>query len=343
MNSIVAYTRFINSKRSLTFSGALILTLLSSILLPLSLPNPVFAYGSPFIGIIALIPLYFAIYSQDSIKKISLMGLVFGAVSTALGNFWLAFFQDFSVWTLGGAVLGYMAYNALLFPFLFAGKEKKYRPLWFAIVWTAYELLKSIGFLGYPWGLSAYSVTEIMPLIQIADMFGVYAISFIIVLANSVIAEWLNGIGSNTLRTLPFKQGITAFTAVIICLTWIYGLVSLQRDIPVVATINVVLVQNDGDGWAPGKFWNQLENTQNLTWQAVKDRPAPDLIVWSETILRYPLPDYSIYYQRNPENWPFTNFLQSLPAPLLSGGAYMIDRDNFDMINAALLFNNNAR
>ena len=79
---------------------------------------------------------------------------LFGGVSTALSSFWLMFFQGFSVWTYGGTILGYMGYNALLFPFLLGLSRigPRFRPFLLAIGWTVYEYFKSIGFLGIPVG-----------------------------------------------------------------------------------------------------------------------------------------------------------------------------------------------
>ena len=332
----------------------LLLTLASAILLPLSLPNPLFDLGSPLLGIAALVPVYIALSSLRSLRSVVWLGVLFGAVSTILGNFWLAFFQDFSIWTLGGAVVGYAIYNALLFPFLFRSLQARlpYRPLWFAALWTGYELLKSIGFLGYPWGLIAYSWNEVLPFIQIADLFGVYGISFLLVLTNAVIAEFCTTgsaaaparaiVGPDRVCTEPPRAiaGLLQITAVLAALTaaaWTYGFAAMQRDIPEIGSLDLILIQNNGDPWLPGSFWQELEHTQRLTTQALAAGPPPDLVVWSETILRYPLEESRRQYQINPRNHPFLDFLGELQQPLLTGGSYMVDAEQRDMINAALL------
>ena len=321
-------------KSPVSASVVLVLTLASSALLPLSLPNPIFSYGSPLLGIVALIPLYIAIKVTRTLRLAVYSGIVFGAFSTAFGSFWLAFFEDFSAWAIGGPVLGYMAYNALLFTFLYKAMQTRlpFRPLYFAVIWTGYELLKSIGFLGYPWGLVAYSWNEVIPFIQIADIFGVYAISFLLVLANTVLAEWLHGVRSRALIQL------TALLAVLSGITWVYGFTALQRETHLRAELDIVMVQNNGDPWAPGVFWDQLEHTQNLTLDALQHSEGnPDLIIWSESILRIPLDDQRSLYRSNPRGLPFLQFIAELPADLLTGGAYTIDSEKSDMINAALL------
>mgnify|MGYP001614290790 CR=1 FL=1 len=264
-----------------------------------------------------------------------MLGVLFGGISTVLGNFWLAFFGDFSIWTLGGATGGYLVYNALLFPFLYSGKNSQLRPIWFTVVWVAYELFKSIGFLGYPWGLVAYSWNEVLPFIQIADIFGVYGVSFVLVLANSIIAEHI--------PNRPFAIArFTAFTAILFSAVWIYGFYQMQKDIPVIAKIQTILVQNNTDTWESGIFWQQLERNERMTIEAAEQKSHTDLIVWSETLLRYPIPTYMNLYQQKPRAYPFTDFLADLPTPLLTGAAYMIDREKWDAINAAVLFTQDA-
>jgi len=58
-----------------------------------------------------------------------------------------------------------------------------------ALLWTLWEWSKSIGFLGYPWGLVAYAVQNYPRLIQIADFTGVYGLSFLLSFSSAFIAE----------------------------------------------------------------------------------------------------------------------------------------------------------
>ena len=41
-----------------------------------------------------------------------------------------------------------------------------------AAAWALYEYLKSVGFLGYPWGLVAYPLGDFLPLVQFIDTTG---------------------------------------------------------------------------------------------------------------------------------------------------------------------------
>ncbi len=130
-----------------------LLTLLSSVLLPLALPNEFvagairflglkpdesFYWGNSLLGLICIAPAFYAICASPTFKIASRLGVVFGGVSTALSNFWLMFFQGFSVWTYGGTILGYIGVTAVLFPFLrgLSRLSPRFRPFILAVGWT---------------------------------------------------------------------------------------------------------------------------------------------------------------------------------------------------------------
>ncbi len=60
-----------------------------------------------------------------------------------------------------------------------------------ACLWTALELARTYVFSGFPWSLLGYSQYLALPVIQVADITGVYGVSFLIVLVNAAIAEFI--------------------------------------------------------------------------------------------------------------------------------------------------------
>ena len=186
--------------------GSLLLVLASSVLLPLALPSEFFGaairllglspdesfyWGNAALGFICIAPVFYAVSRAPTFGFASILGLIFGGISTALANYWLMFFQGYTTWTMGGTVLGYMGYNALLFPFLrgVSRLSTRFRPFLLAMAWCVYEYFKSIGFLGYPWGLVAYPAGAFLPLIQFVDVTGIWGLSFLMALINSLVAE----------------------------------------------------------------------------------------------------------------------------------------------------------
>ncbi|MFW6234457.1 MAG: apolipoprotein N-acyltransferase [Spirochaetota bacterium] len=329
--------------------NSILLALTSGIFFPLALPNELLMFGSPVLGIVALSPLYAAFALAGERRLAVYAGIVFGAVSTAVGNFWLANFGDFSVWTLGAPIAGYIAYNWLLAIALYNLKHlhPHLRPLMFAAVWTGYEFLKSVGYLGYPWGLAAYPFANVAFMTQIADITGVYGLTFLAVYVQSVVAELALCFSRRhesayhlrpaVVRT--FRQ-LTAHGALILLLTTataLYGIVRLSDARVSGRRIRVALVQQNSDSWAFGNEEETLETLIRLSRTALADA-SPDLLIWSETSLRLPYENYAdTWYERVPSGTSFRDFLRDSPVPLLTGSPYLpADRDGVAW-NAALM------
>src|SRR5207247_5515523 len=64
--------------------------------------------------------------------------------------------------------------------------------LWGApALWVVLELARTYLFSGFPWALLGYSQYDQLPVIQIADITGVYGVSFLVVLTNILLAHVL--------------------------------------------------------------------------------------------------------------------------------------------------------
>ncbi len=306
-----------------------LLTLASSLLLPLSLPNEILRYGSTVIGVVALVPLFLVLFRASSRREASRYGALFGTVSTLLSNYWVAFFGDYSVWTLGGPVIGYAGYNYVLFGFLYeivhghrftpVSVPSEYpldlrrvpaganTPLLIAVAWTGYEFLKSVGFLGYPWGLIAYPIALIDPIAQIAEITGVWGISFLGSYLNAALAWHIHsGAHRSARRVYGFSASIREATlssssggqtsrwpasfrtprsrsplfppsvrhlctaVILLALAATFGLYRLPRIAPE-EQIDIVLVQQNIDSWKPGRFTDALEQAQSLTVERLQE------------------------------------------------------------------------
>lgn len=322
---------------------AYLFTLFSAVLLPLALPNELFVRGVPIVGLFALVPLFLALYKATSIKTALRLGALFGAVSTALANYWLAFFGEFSVWTIGGTVLGYTGYNAMLFAFLYHaihGLDRRrivpssFPPATIAIIWTGYEYLKSVGFLAYPWGLVAYPIAGWNAVAQIAELTGVWGLSFLAAFANAAIAAALLDGGGRLRRYLT-----PAAAALLIGLAATWGAIAV-RSVVSSETVTATLVQQNVDSWHPGRFADALATAQDLTLdeleRARRAGREVDLVVWSETALRRPYAPGDRYYTAEPAPLPFERFIHRAGVPLVTG-APMRAANGHDAHNSALV------
>jgi apolipoprotein N-acyltransferase len=293
---------------------------------------------------VAIAPALYAVCRAPTFGFASLLGVVFGAVSTLLANFWLSFFQGYSFWTMGGTVLGYVGLNALLFPFLrgFSRLDPRLRPFLLAAAWTAYEYFKSIGFLGYPWGLVAYPLSDITVLAQVADVAGVWGVSFLAALANALVAEVALVLGGSArgwlgARSLLGRQA--AFVAVFAAASLGYGAFRLATPIPARETARLLLVQQNIDPWEEGKArTDSTRINQGLTLEALKAAQSPvDLAVWSESSVPDVWFDSRGWFRGAQAARTMIPFAREAGVPVLFGGVGVKDYKREQFMNAAAL------
>src|SRR5206468_3353352 len=191
------------SARAHTFA----LATASGVLLTLSFPK----FGHPAFAWIALAPLLVAISSRQAFltgglephESLSLirafaLGLTTGIVYFTGTLYWitrtLAVYGDLQGWVavLVNAVL--IAYLAL-FPTIFAVVMRRLvfsygaRALAAApLVWVTTELGRTYLFTGFPWVLLGYSQVTMLPIAQLASVFGVYGVSALVASVSAAAA-----------------------------------------------------------------------------------------------------------------------------------------------------------
>ncbi len=323
----------------------LLLTLLSSVLLPLALPNELLPQGSAALGPLCIAPFLAAVMLAPTHRFALLLGVVFGGLSTLFSNFWLMFFQSYTLWTLPMVVLAYVLFNAVLAPVL-RGLSRilsaTWRPFCVAVVWAVYEYLKSIGFLGFPWGLIAYPVHRVLPLIQFADITGVWGISFLMALVNAVLAEgivrYVQAYRFPPVRTVSWLNQMAVVVCLVVVAT-VYGLVRLATPPPSEKQVRLLLVQQNTDTWSDGGFARQgLLTCQRLSVEGLAAADAkPDLIVWSETSIGGDVAKNRAVFERWPAEEPLLPFVRGLGAYLLSGSQIEVSRERFEFMNGVVL------
>jgi apolipoprotein N-acyltransferase len=327
------------------------LVLAAGIVLPLALPNEIFRTGNAALGPFCIAPIFVAVSLAPTFGAAALLGMVFGAVSTALSSFWLMFFQDFSIWTYGGTILGYAGYNALLFAFLrgFSTVSRRYRPFVFAMAWALYEYFKSVGFLAYPWGLVAYPIGDFLPLVQFIDTTGIWGLSFLAALANTLVAEWAmyawdvapplpavsrQGPTRAAWRSLLARDAV--FSVVVLACVLGYGVWRLGLPEPAGRTANLLLVQQNLDPWDSGKARaGGTRINQELTLQGIAEAGGSvDLVAWSETSVMDAYVKQGDGFDRKSSMVPFA---RQAGVPVLFGGVVVVDPRRNLFMNGAIL------
>ena len=324
------------------------LAVVSAALMTLAVPNEVFKHGLAALGFVALIPLYIAVVELPGPRSAAVVVGLFGGLQHALTSFWLWFFQDYRIWTLGSTTLAYFVVYAVLglYLWLFLDRGGAARPIAFIVLWTCFEYQKSIGFLGYPWGLIPYSLTDALPLLQIADLTGVYGVTAVLAACNAALAEILLGVGSSRKRALSRRAriGYSALAVMLVAAALGYGLARLAKPIPRVASLDAILVQQNTDPWAEGQDEDAVATCIRLAREAMAAAPRkPDIIVFSETSLMRPYTESREYYSLKPTADPLIPFIRESGTWLLTGAPVVIDWKTYEATNSVILVDPQTR
>ncbi len=317
--------------RKLTPLGFEALLLFSGIIIfALSFPSFVSDWGFPVLGFIALIPM-FALVRMSSWKLIVPYALVYGLGKYVLFNYWLAAFHPGAVF-----IAPIVSTSQLLFTFpILKAIDRAYPKYGFilqAVAFLAYEYIKTLGFVGYPYGIIGYSLYTMLPLIQISEITGVWGVSLLILLPSAylgrLLVDWYEGGLPLAKRTWSFQKPFMISYVVYFAFVLVFGLVRMHQvqSWEVARHWKTALVQHNADTWLGGfqQYQRNFRTMSRLSLEALKEAPDVDIIIWSETAF---VP--GIYWHANYRTDPqmhnlvreFETFAKDLPVPLVTGNS----------------------
>ncbi|WP_407396836.1 apolipoprotein N-acyltransferase [Treponema sp.] len=325
-----------------------------------AIANEFIPYGSPFLALFCLAPLYIALYKSKSYKESFVIFFIQVLTVHLISSYWLANFHGFAAFTLGASAAGTAFQGGLMGVLAYALpanfdrnhelKERSgtdcYLPfkrmLWFSAIWVLFEYEKSVGAMGYPWGTLSMAAYSWKLFTQIADVTGVYGISFIYAVFSSLFAEGINLISSGAQQKAieNYRQAL-CFTVALFTLSGVYGI--FQYLLPRIPEkyFNAVLVQQNVDPWESGDK-ESIEISKKLTLQGIdsflNEGKETDLVVWSEGVLAKNFPGARYFYSRFPEDESLSDFIRSKQVPFLIGGATKVNHRKRQFANSAILF-----
>jgi apolipoprotein N-acyltransferase len=161
---------------------------------------------------------------------------------------------------------------------------------------TGYPFMKPLGayqMIGFGWYFLGYTQHAFLPLIQIADLGGVYAVSFVVASVNGLLADvvmqvpevrralrWADAEVPCCAKNLAVGGGVAA---ALLAASVGYGFYRLDHapfaDGPIVSAVQGNIGQSDKMGDPDGLFHSYYW----LHHKAQSLKPTPDLIVWPET------------------------------------------------------------
>jgi apolipoprotein N-acyltransferase len=172
--------------------------------------------------------------------------------------------------------------------------------LTFPAVWTALEYFRAFFAGGFPWYFLGYTQHDFLPVIQIADVTGVFGVSFLVAVVNVVVFEWLaRGRWFRTAFAQPEDaagkvQTLILQSAVVLVAAagalgygfWRLG----QNEFTPGPRLGLVQgsldqrIRNDANDLGIKEAIETFErHFQSLSDQAAYQSPRPDLIIWPET------------------------------------------------------------
>ncbi|MBU1007388.1 MAG: apolipoprotein N-acyltransferase [Candidatus Omnitrophica bacterium] len=242
----------------------------SSLLLVFSFPN--FNFSSSFYAFVGFVPLFFALQKKSS-KESFWIAYSCGFIFYLGVLYWL-----YHVTSVGLIILClYLALYFGIFGFLFNKFAFTLYPSPFTIffipiIWTCLEWLQSHLFTGFGWASLGYTQYKNISLIQIADISGVFGVSFVIMLVNIAVYK-------------AFKRSFREimFAALILLMVFVYGEIKLDKKAEG-DSVKVSVIQGNipqGLKWDPDETEFIISRYIDLTRLSAFDKP--DLIVWPET------------------------------------------------------------
>lgn len=326
----------------------------SGLLLSIGIPNELFLLGNPFYAFICIIPYYIAIKNAMNYRQAFLLGFIQSLTTHLFSSFWLAYFKDFAIFTLGASALGTALQGAIMAFFIYLPFSRKphpykklapfsikkpfyedraFRILYFASLYTLYEWVKSTGFIGYPWGTISSAMYRWHSFTQLASITGTYGITFLTVMFDSIVAEAFCCLYDSckvhpdyrlNLFLPVINAGKTFALLFAICLFW--GNYEYTKPRIPDKTLTTVMVQQNYDPWQSSDDTMPILNSQRLTQEKVDELnklgKKPQLIVWSEGTLQRDFPKAYESYCWEPEERPLVDFIRENGVPLITGGSY---------------------
>jgi apolipoprotein N-acyltransferase len=204
------------------------------------------------------------------------------------------------------------------------------------VLWVALEFLRSFLLSGFPWAILGYSQQSQLPLIQSADLVGVYGLSFLLILTNATLARSCQALWRRNLKSVPW-QALTV-TIVLFAANLGYGFFRLSQTVDDRQKIqHTVLVQGNIEQsvkWDSAYQKATVDIYRNLSLNASLQESV-DLIIWPESATPF-------YFQ---DGGPLSDEVTAIPrktgSNLLFGSpAYEIVNRRYRYLNSAFLLSN---
>jgi apolipoprotein N-acyltransferase len=318
----------------------------SALIFALSFPSFLSQWGWFPLAFVALVPVFIVVHRAGWVRTV-LYGAFFGFASYALYNYWLGSFHPLTLVIVPPI---YSVYFLAVFPLLKAADSlfPRWGFLLQALIWVAYEFIKTQGFLGYAYGIIGFSQYLFLPLARLSSLTGVWGVSLIVVFPSAALGNSLkNGFGEFVSFVRRLRVPMLVYAAIFAGVV-IFGVLD-KADLDAAPRWKVALIQQNVDPWKGGNktYAKTLEILTRLSRNALEEDPSIDIVIWSETSF-VPAIDWHTRYRTDRVAYGLVKelreFLARQPVPFVVGnddGALAKDERGRDIrvdYNASILF-----
>ncbi len=284
------------------------------------------------LAFVALVPLMMAVEGQPPPRAFRFgfwSGFLYFAGSLSWLEYTLEHFGHLPepvAWSLICLLAFYLALYPALCCFLMAKSRLSSWPyeLKFAVFWVAMEGIRGTALTGFPWNLLGYGVGDSLLLVQLADIGGVYGLSFYLVIVNGLLFKvFFSG-------KRDFFRHRALLALLLLAAGFGYGVMRLSET-PPTRSFRLALVQHNPlqeEKWNPRYRDTLMESLYGLSRRAAEKEP--DLLVWPEAATPFWFRHYRSYRSRVAE------LVHELGIPLLLGSPDK-DRPTARRTNSAFL------
>lgn len=312
-----------------------VLAIVSGLLIALSFPKA----DLSFLAWIALLPLLISLEGRSP-RTAFYLGLTTGLTAYAGLLYWvmivmgdyghLPLFATIPLWLLLSAWLA-LFYGLVTWATSLGERFGIKSALLMPLAWVGADYLRSFLLTGFPWTMLGHTQYRMLPLIQVADITGVYGITALIVLANVVFYRIIRAFSGSE---VPYPAKSAVIFVLALATTLGYGFFRLNSPLPTAAPLRVALIQGNIDQavkWSPAFREATLDIYTGLSRQAVAQQPA-DLIVWPESAAPF------FFQENSPASDRIRNLARELKAHLLFGSPAAEQRNGrYTNLNSAFL------
>jgi apolipoprotein N-acyltransferase len=294
----------------------------------------------------ALVPLLKSLEEETSSHAFSL-GFIMGLTHYLTLMYWIIpTLQNYGYlhFTVSASVLILFCLYLALYPALFSYLVQRMKDSRFLIIlipslWVSLELIRATALTGFPWCLIGHTQFNRLGLIQIADLVGVYGISFLIILSNALIYRLFFRRKISVKKRLGW--GAMVFTVLLLS-TLVYGQYCLREvsdTFTTRKTIKVSVIQGNIDQsvkWEP-TFQEETIRIYHRLTRSTSDF-KPDLTVWPETATPF-------FFQENQPLSTQVHYIASEASQTLIFGspAYRDDPDGRKYFNRVYLLSSSGQ